>query len=411
MQQNTSDPPAFTSYHKLIIFILAVLQFTIVLDFMIISPLSDILLKSLNISTRQFGFIVSSYAISACIAGIAAAGFADKYDRKKLLLFFYIGFIVGTFFCGISNTYWTLLISRIVTGLFGGVIGSIILAIVTDLFLPNQRGRVMGTIQMAFGVSQIAGIPAGMLLAAKYSWHIAFIMIVILSLLLLPLILLKMKPVRAHLQTKTNKNPFEHLAHTASNPQYRKGFLAIALLAVGGFMIMPFSSAFLVNNVGITQEQLSLVFMFSGISSMVFMMFIGRLSDKFDRFTIFTLGSLLALIMVIIYTNLPAVPLWVVIVVNMILFMGVMGRIAPAMAINSMVPEAQDRGAYMSLTASLQQLSGGIGAIISGWIVVQPTKNSPIQHYDILGYIAAAVFVFCIFTIKRVDLMVKERKK
>ena len=155
----------FTGYEKLVIALLAVTQFTVVLDFMVMSPLGDILMKSLDINPKQFGIAVSSYAFSAGISGLLAAGFADKYDRKKLLLFFYTGFILGTLFCALAPTYELLVAARIITGLFGGVIGSIGMAIITDIFPIDQRGRVMGVVQMGFAASQVLGIPIGLYLA------------------------------------------------------------------------------------------------------------------------------------------------------------------------------------------------------------------------------------------------------
>src|SRR5688572_27578689 len=147
----------FTPYEGFIIAILAFVQFTVILDFMVLSPLGAILMPELNITPRQFGTVVSAYAFSAGASGILAAGFADKFDRKKILLFFYAGFIVGTLCCALATTYWMLLGARIITGLFGGVIGAISMTIMTDLFEVNQRGRVMGFVQMAFAASQVLG--------------------------------------------------------------------------------------------------------------------------------------------------------------------------------------------------------------------------------------------------------------
>ena len=166
-----TDKIPFTDYQRFIIVLLALLQFTIILDFMIISPLGDILMKTMGLSTSQFGSVVSAYAISAGISGILAAGFADKFDRKKLLLFFYVGFIIGTAFCAMAYNYHTLLLARIVTGIFGGVIGSISMAIVADLFTIQQRGRVMGFMQMGFGASQVLGIPISLFIANEWGWQ------------------------------------------------------------------------------------------------------------------------------------------------------------------------------------------------------------------------------------------------
>ena len=285
----------FTSYQKIIIFLLAILQFTIVLDFMILAPLGDILMKSMNMSTKQFGTVVSAYAISACISGIFAAGFADKFDRKKLLLFFYAGFILGTYFCAISYNYETLFIARIITGLFGGVIGSISMAIITDIFSINQRGKVMGFVQMAFGGSQILGIPIGLVLANYWSWHATFYMVLILAFILGIALVIKLKPLTEHLKLINNKNALQHLLQTIKKKDYRIGFLATALLSMGGFMIMPFSTAFIVNNIHIAQSQVAIIFFFTGIFSIIIMPIVGKLSDKFDKLMIFGIGTIIAI--------------------------------------------------------------------------------------------------------------------
>src|SRR6476469_1612485 len=142
MAGNTNAKIKFTSYQVLVILLIALTQFTVVLDFMVMSPLGDMLMKSMELNTKQFGLAVSSYAFSAGISGLLTAGFADKFDRKKLLLFFYVGFILGTLMCGLAHSYPVLIVARIITGLFGGVIGSISMAIVGDLFAIEKRGRV-----------------------------------------------------------------------------------------------------------------------------------------------------------------------------------------------------------------------------------------------------------------------------
>jgi predicted MFS family arabinose efflux permease len=410
MDKNTKQVAAipFTPYQKFVVAILALLQFTVILDFMVISPLGDILIKTLNVSPSQFGLVVSSYAFSAGASGILAAGFADKFDRKKLLVFFYVGFIIGTLLCGLSVSYEMLVAARIVTGLFGGVIGSISLAIVTDLFEIHHRGRVMGIIQMAFAGSQVLGIPIGIFIANHWGWHATFLMIVGLATVIFIVMLMKLQPVAEHLKMRSDKSPFLHLWHTITNSRYRVGFMATAFLAIGGFMLMPFSTAFLVNNIRISEKQLPLIFMLTGLSSIIIMPVIGKLSDKYDKFKLFTIGSLLAIAMVTIYTNLSEVPLWEVIIINMFLFMGIMSRVIPATALNTAIPKMQDRGAFMSLTASLQQIAGGLAAICAGFIVKQASKTSPLENYNVLGYVVSTVVVICIFLIYRVSVLVKK---
>jgi predicted MFS family arabinose efflux permease len=409
-KQKQSRPPLdFTPYQKFIVAILALLQFTIVLDFMILSPLGDILMKSLNLSTKQFGSVVSAYAISAGISGILAAGFADKYDRKKLLLFFYIGFILGTIFCGLAYNYETLFMARVITGVFGGVVGSIGMAVITDLFSLQQRGRVMGMVQMAFAGSQILGIPIGLSLATAFGWHSTFFMVVILAVIIGIAVVFRMKPITEHLKLQTESNPYKHLINTLKKKDYRIGYLAISLLSMGGFMLMPFTSAFLVNNVHIPQENLRIIFLFTGISSVIIMPLIGRMSDRVDKIKLFTAGSLLAAVMVVVYTNLPPVPIWSVIIVNMILFMGIMSRMVPATILNSAMPSMADRGAYMSINSSLQQMAGGLAAIFAGLVISQPEKTSPIENFNILGYVMVGLIFWGIYLMRRVDKVVKNK--
>lgn len=399
----------FTSYQILVIVILALTQFTVVLDFMVMSPLGDMLMKSMDLTTTQFAFAVSGYAFSAGVSGIATAGFADRFDRKKLLLFFYIGFILGTLFCGLITTYPLLIAARIVTGVFGGVIGSISLAIVADLFALEKRGRVMGFMQMGFGASQILGIPISLYIANAYGWQSPFFMIVVLATIVWFAIVLKMKPIIKHLEVKSDRNALTHLWHTIKNRDYRIGFFATALLSVGGFMMMPWGSAFAINNLHVTAEQLPLLFMVSGVSAIVIMPVIGRFSDKIDKFKLFAIASVWMIIAVIIYTNLIPVPLWIVLTVNVLMMIGMMSRMIPSMALATALPKLQDRGAFMSINSSLQQFAGGIAASVGGFIVVQKTKYSPLEHYDTLGYVIVGISIIGIYAIYRVSKVVKKQ--
>lgn len=402
-------PKNFSPYQKFVIVLLALLQFTVILDFMILSPLGDILMKSLDMTTGQFGSVVSAYALSAGISGFLAAGFADKYDRKKLLLFFYVGFIIGTLFCGLATSYSALLAARIITGVFGGVIGSIGMAIITDLFTLDQRGRVMGFVQMAFAGSQILGIPIGLWLATTWNWHVTFYMVVGLAIVIGLLAAFRLRPITAHLHLQTDRQPLVHLWHTIRNRNYRIGFLATALLSLGGFMLMPFTSAFLVNNVLIPQTTLPVIFLVTGMSSMIIMPIIGKLSDKVDKLRLFTIGSLLAIVMVVIYTNLTPVPVWTVIIINMILFMGIMSRMVPATALTSAIPGMADRGAFMSVNASLQQMAGGLAAIFAGFVVYQPAKSAPLQNFNVLGYVMAGLILVGIYLMGRVNTILRQK--
>ncbi|SEW39076.1 MFS transporter [Chitinophaga arvensicola] len=402
-------PAAFSSHQKMIVALLALTQFTVILDFMVMSPLGDMLMKSMSIKPSQFGLIVSAYAFSAGISGLLTAGFADRFDRKKLLVFFYAGFILGTLCCGLANTYYTMVAARIVTGLFGGVMGSISLAIITDLFDISQRGRVMGFVQMAFGASQVLGIPIGLYLANAWGWEAPFFLVAGVAAVVMALIILRLQPVIAHLAVQRDRSAFMHLWHTVRNRNYRIGFTATALMSVGGFMMMPFGSAFAVNNLHITAEQLPLLFMVTGVGSLFIMPALGKLSDRVDRFKLFTIASLYALVIIVIYTHLAPHPLWVIMCMNILMMAGIMGRMVPFTALTTGIPDMADRGAFMSVNSSLQQIAGGIAAVIAGMIVVQKDKFSPLEHYDTLGWVIVGLTIPCIYLVYRVSNIVKAK--
>ena len=408
MKTDTEKIP-FTSYQKFVIFILAITQFSVILDFMVMSPLGDMLMKALSLKPNQFGFAVSAYAFSAGISGLLTAGFADRFDRKKILIFFYSGFIIGTLLCGLAPTYHLLLAARIITGVFGGVIGSVSMAIITDLFDIHHRGRVMGFIQMGFGASQVLGVPISLYLANIWGWQAPFLMVAALGLVIVLAIIFRLQPVTKHLVLQHDRSPLMHLWHTVAKRNYRIGFMATAMLSIGGFMMMPFGSAFAINNLHISQAQLPILFMVSGVSSLIIMPLVGKLSDKVDKFTIFAIASVWMMVVVVFYTHLSVTPLWLVIIFNILMMMGIMSRMIPSTALATAIPEMQDRGAFMSINASLQQISGGFAAAFAGLIVVQKDKNSPLQHYDTLGYVVIGVSIITIFLLYRVSNMIKKK--
>jgi predicted MFS family arabinose efflux permease len=401
----SGPPPAFTPYQKFVVGMIAFLQFTIVLDFMIMSPLGALLLRDLHIPTTAFGLVVSVYAFSAAISGLLAAGFADRFDRKKMLLFFYVGFMGGTLLCGLAPTYRFLLFARIVTGIFGGVIGSISMAIIADLFPFNMRGRVMGVVQTSFAASQVLGLPIGFYLANHLGWHSPFLMIVGLCVVAGLLIAMKLRPITEHLKLQHDGNPFVHLLRTVSDRRYIRAFLTTTLLATGGFMLMPFGSTFTINNIGISGDAVSLIYLVTGVVTFIAGPYVGRLSDKWGKYKLFCAGSALTMVMVIIYTHLGRTPLPIVIAINSLLFIGVTSRMISASALMSAVPAPASRGAFMSVNSSLQQFAGGAGAYVSGLIVVQQANGS-LAHYDILGYVVCAAMLIVVVMLRSIDRMV-----
>lgn len=402
MNQKKISRESFSSYQKLLIVLLAAVQFAVMLDFMIISPIGYLLTKELGVSTQQFGWLVSAYIFSAAITGIAAAGLIDRFDRKKVLLFFFSGFILGTALCAFSSSFAGLLSARIVAGIFGGVTSSTTLAIISDVFPPKQRGRAMSSVQLAFASSQILGIPLGLWIANTWAWPATFLTLVFFSSLVWSLLFFYLKPLTDHLASHAPKNPFLHLWQTVSQPSHRLGFSATITLGMS-MLLQPFISIFLVNNLRLSQQDVPIVFMVTGISAFLIMPLVGRLSDRFDKFKIFLIGSVATIILFPIYTQLPLVPFWVILFLNVSLFAVTMSRMGPFQALNSMIPEPASRGAYMSVSSSLQQMAGGLGIVIAGGIVYQQTASSPLQNFNFLGYLAAILSLVAIFLVYRVS--------
>ncbi|HEV8286406.1 MAG TPA: MFS transporter [Chitinophagaceae bacterium] len=407
--QQPTKQKLFSPYQRFIIAILTILQFSIVLDFMVLSPLGAFLIRDWHIRPSQFGLVVSVYAWSAGISGLVSAGFADKFDRKKFLLFFYAGFLTGTVLCAFAPNYPFLLFARIVTGIFGGVIGSVSFAIISDLFKWEVRGRVMGFVQMAFAASQVLGLPIGLLLADRFGWHSPFWMIAGVGVIVGMVIIVYMKPVKEHLKIRSDqRNPFHHLIKTISQPQYVRAFMAMTLLATGGFMLMPLGSTFSNLNLGIELSQLWILYGFTGGFTIIFGPLIGKLSDKIGKYKIFVIGSFISSVVVLIYTNLGITPLWIIIILSVLLFIGITSRMITSSALMTAVPEPQDRGAFMSINASIQQIAGGIASWVAGLIVVQ-SNGGPLQHYNWLGYVVITTMLITVVMMYFLNSYVKNK--
>ena len=397
MSTATASAPRlrFSRYQKTVMALLAFLQFAVILDFMLMSPLGAVIMPALSIGPKQFGLVVSAYAFSACASGLLTAGFADRYDRKQLLLFFYGGFVLGTLWCGLAQSFETLLAARIVTGLFGGVIGSVVLAIAADLFAPEMRGRVMGTIQTAFAASQVLGIPAGLYLSNAWNWHLPFIAMAALGLLGGLAVWWQMRPVADHLKAPQERSPWMHLLHTLFVPRHLLVFAAVTFLTTGAYMLMPFSSAFVVNNLGISLHDLPTVYLVTGLCTIFVGPLVGKAADTLGRFKVFLAGSTISMATVLFYTHLGPIALPELIVVNTVMFVGIFSRVIPFQAMAAAVPAPAQRGAFNAISASVQQLSGGLASVVAGHIVMQ-AADGKLVHFEVTGYVVVATSLVAI---------------
>jgi predicted MFS family arabinose efflux permease len=410
MSTPAATPPLqFSGYQKRVIAMLAFLQFAVIIDFMLMAPLGALIMPELGASPAQFGTVVSAYAFAAGVSGFLTAGFADRFDRKKLLLFFYAGFIAGTAWCGLAGSFESLLIARIVTGLFGGVIGSIVLAIATDLFVPQVRGRVMGVIQTAFAASQILGIPVGIWLSARWDWHVPFLALAVLALTVGLAIGAVMRPVNEHLKLRQERSPLGHLLHTLVEPRHAMSFVAVLFLTTGGFMLMPFMSAFTVGNLGIALDHLPVIYLVTGIATIFAGPLVGKAADAFGKMRTFYVGTAITIVMVLIFTHLQASTLVVVTIINVVLFIGIFSRMIPFQALMTQVPDAVHRGSFNAVSASLSQLAGGLAAVAAGHIV-QQGADGRLYHFEVAGYVVVATSLLACFLLWRVERGIREQR-
>ncbi len=381
-----------TRNERIILFLLAALNFTHILDFMIMMPLSNYLIPYFKITAFQFSILVASYSISAFISGLIIAMVIDRFDRRKSLIFAYTGFVVGTLACGFAPTYGLLLASRILAGLFGGIIGAQTLSIVADLFVYERRGRAMGIVMSAFAAASILGVPTSLYLTNlfKFNWHVPFILIGVMGVVLIPLITRYLPKMIDHIKPDRQGSPFAALITVCKIPEQRSVLLFSCLLMMGHFLIIPFINPYIEFNKGFSKDIIPMIYLFGGMASFISAIFLGRFSDKAGKLPVFLWSVFFSLFMVLIITTMPNVHFFVVLVFFAVWFMLATSRVITAQAMISEVVKPEQRGSFMSVNGSVQQLGSGLAALSAGAIVVTG-KSGKIFNYNWVGYLSIVV--------------------
>ncbi len=383
--------------NRLILILLASLNFTHILDFMIMMPLGNYLMPFFKINPQQFSFLVGAYTLSAAVSGFAAAFFVDGFDRKKVLLFGYIGFLVGTIACGIAPTYFLLLLARTFAGLFGGLIGAQVLSIIADLFPYEERGKAMGAVMSAFAIASTFGVPFALYLANMISWHAPFLLVGLLGLILIPLLMKHIPSMTQHINKERERNsPFDALINVASNAKMRLALLFSGMIMMGHFLIIPFINPYMEFNNGYSKKLTPLIYLVGGIASFAAANILGRWADKYGKLKVFSICIALSLPLVIAVTHVPSIPYWIVLTIFAVWFIMSTGRGVTAQAMVSNVVPPQQRGSFMSFNSSVQQLGTSIASFVAGLIVIK-ASDGKIEHYNWLGYISIVVLLCCFF--------------
>jgi predicted MFS family arabinose efflux permease len=402
-------PAPLSSAQWIMLLLLALVQFTNVLDFVIMMPLAPQFHDTWNLSPQEFGYLVSAYAFAACISGIVSSWFIDRLDRKTCLIVLYAVFGLANLLCAWAPTYVFMMLARIVAGISGGILGGVVMAIVGDVIPFARRGLATGIIMSSFAVASIVGIPFGLFIAEQYSWRWTFLVIACTSFSLLPLAWAMLPSVRAHITDKPRQAPWQTTWAIVSDANHLRAFILMSFLIMTTFIIVPYMPSYMVANVGIARDQVKWIYLFGGLGTLLTMAPIGRLSDRYGKLIVFQVLAGLAALPLLGVTYLPRVPLYVALVVTTSMMIFTAGRSVPAMAMVTACTTNERRGGFMSMLGAIQQFAMGIATVIGGLILGvhavpdQPSLHdmaksiNPIEGFPIVGWIAAILSLITVY--------------
>jgi predicted MFS family arabinose efflux permease len=380
---------------------LAGIQFSHILDFMIMMPLGPVLIKAFGIGTHEFGLLVASYSFSAALSGLFAATFIDRFERKRLLLNMFGLFGLATLACGLAPGYATLLAARCFAGAFGGVMGAMVQTIVGDVIPFSRRAKASGIVSTAFSLSTVAGVPLSLWLANHFQWRAPFILISVLTVLFIIVGARILPELRYHISDKKRAHPFSAMFEVLRDPNHLRALLFSTLIIFSGFTVIPYITLYAVGNVGISLRDIPFIYLTGGAATLFTARLIGHWADLSGKVKIYRLVAFAALLPLFVVTNIGAAPLWLWLVSTTVFFVLVSGRMIPAMAIITSAAQPKLRGTFMSLNATMQAFAMGLATTLSGFIITQNSAGQ-IVDYGLVGYIAIAGNVLAILFVSRI---------
>ncbi|MDH4449152.1 MAG: MFS transporter [Rhodoferax sp.] len=382
---------------------LAGIQFTNILDFMIMMPLGPALTTLFHISDAQFGLLVSAYTLAGGASGLLASTYIDKFDRKRLLLVLYVLFALSTFACGIAPTYETLMLARISAGIFGGVLSALSQTIVGDVIPFERRGHAMGIVMTSFSISTVAGVPMGLFLAAHFGWHIPFLLIAGVCVLFALFAYLTLPPLRGHLQASASASAWSRISEVLQDRNHWLAFVFSALLMFSGFTVIPYITIFMQTNVGLHADQVPYVYLCGGVATLITARWFGNLSDSWGKLQTFRAIAIVFLLPLIGLTQLGRVGLGIALVVSTLFFVCGSGRMIPGMAMLTSAANPALRGTFMTLNASVQSAAMGLAALVGGALISRDAAGL-VQNYWASAVIGAIASVLAVVVAGRLDM-------
>ncbi len=392
------SPSAPVLSERTILITLAAVQFTHILDYMIIMPLGGGLMREFGLSPAQFSHLVAAYAGAAAIAGLLGGLFLDRVDRKRALVGLYLGFAVGTLACALAPTHPTLLAARIVSGVCGGLAGAVVVAMVGDVVPPERRGRGMAFVMSAFPLASVAGVPLGITLSNRFGWHAPFFLLAALSLPIL-FAIGRFLPHTAP-SAPPSESPFGQMRALLSEPIHWRSFAVTAALVGAGGCIIPFMAPSLIANAGVSDARLPWVYFCGGLATFATTPLIGRLTDRHDKLHVLAALTLPAIASTLLITHLGPSPLPVVLAVTTLFFVGMSGRFGPASTLVANAVEPRFRGGFMSLNSAVQQGASALANLLGGLLVARDVTGR-LTGYGRVGWVAVFAFLLTLFLAHR----------
>lgn len=388
---------------------LAGIQFSHVIDFMIMMPLGPILIAELGITTHEFGLLVASYSFSAALSGLLTATFVDRFERKRTLLAMFALFGIATLACAAAPGYATLLAARGLAGAFGGVMGAMTHTIIGDAIPFERRARAGGMVSAAFSVATVAGVPISLWLANHFGWRSPFVLIAALVVLFGAIGLRVLPELRQHIGPSTGSgqakqaHPFGPMLAVLRDANHLRALLFSMLIIFSGFTVIPYITVYAVHNVGILQEDIPYIYLIGGAATLVTARLIGHWADRYGKVEVYRLVAISAILPLLVATHIGASPLWLWLVVTTAFFVLVSGRMIPAMAIITSAAQPRLRGTFMSLNATTQALAMGIATTIAGFVISQDASGQ-VAHYGTVGFVAVGANLLAIWFVSRIAM-------
>ncbi|WP_434115808.1 MFS transporter [Paraburkholderia caffeinilytica] len=392
-----------TKHERRLLWLLALTQFTIIMDFMVMMPLGPQIMHAFSITPAAFATAVSAYSWCSGLSGLFAATYIDRFDRRRLLLTVYALFALSNLACALAGTFPLLLAARAFAGITGGVLGSVIMAIVGDVIPVQRRGAATGTIMTAFSLAAIAGVPAGVMLGAHFNWAAPFYLLVVLSLAVWIAGWQLVPSLAEHLSRRQPAlgEVLPDLWRLLSSPRHMNAFALTFMMMIAHMLVIPFISPVLVANHGVAPAQLSWLYMAGGAATFFTSRRVGRLADRFGTRRVFRITAILSFLPVLFVTHLPNLPFYALVMFFPFFMVLMSGRMVPMQALLTTVPEPTRRGAFLSANSALQALGTGCGAWIGG-LMLTSSPTGQIVGYGTVGWVAVAIALIGVFWISRV---------